>query len=434
MVHRIYPILIGLALGLAFLVPQPAAAAVETGVAPEYSRLIASGLASRDASPSNAWGGSIRTAQAGTQVEDDAGESRKKLKRELDLIRAQAPAGPGSSSFDPPLPVRKNAGQNLAEAADPAGRQAQQTAHPADPQIDRLTGQLLLMNFRGSQPSDAGTRAIRSLLQSGLIAGVVFGRENISSRAQLRELMKFFWPAGAPNRPVFGLHEIGGASDALPPVKDFERWPSESDVAAKGDPQYAYSTYRSMGASLAVLGFNLNFGPVLTVPGDGQDPSASFGNNPLQTGVFAKTFILGHREENVVAVPIVDRSGHSVRALKALLVADPATPIGSALNNGAPFSAYEGLGWGVRFCFVAPAAGDGGASAVNGFKSGCDILVLEGGTESPAAIRDQVALALSQAVQNGDLTVGSLNAAAERFGQLRSSEGHDWAASSAQRK
>jgi len=407
----------GLALGLAFLVPQPAAAAAQSGVAPEYSGLIASGLASRDASGSNAGGGLIRTAQAGTPVEDDAGEARKKLKGELDFIRAQAAAEPVPSSFDPPLPVRKKVGQNLPDAADPA-------AHSADPQIDRLTGQLLLMNFRGSQPSDAGPRAIRSLLQSGLIAGAVFGRENISSRAQLRELMKFLWPAGTPNRPIFGLQEIGGASDALPPVKDFERWPSESDVAAKGDPQYAYSTYRSMGASLAVLGFNMNFGPVLTVPGDGQDPSASFGSNPLQTGVFAKTFILGHREENVVAVPIVDRSGHSVRALKALLVADPATPISSALNNGAPFSAYEGLGWGVRFCFAALAAGDGGAGALNGFKSGCDVLVLDGGTESPAAVRDQVALALSQAVQNGSLTVDSLNAAAERFGQLRSSESH----------
>jgi hypothetical protein len=61
---------------------------------------------------------------------------------------------------------------------------------------------------------------------------------------------------------------------------------------------------------------------------------------------------------------------------------------------------------------------------LNGFKSGCDVLVLDGGTESPAAVRDQVALALSQAVQNGSLTVDSLNAAAERFGQLRSSESH----------
>jgi len=436
MVHRIHPILRGLALGLALLAPLAAAAAGQSGNAREYSAGGTSGLASRDVLEGSATGAArLVIAQADGPFEDDAGaEARRQLRSELDRIRRQSTGEAGTASFDPPLPVRKRAAQAAAEALDPPSQRAQ-AAGAADPKIDRLTGQLLLLNFKGSQPADPGPRAVRALLQSGLIAGVVFGRENIQSRAQLKELMKFFWAGGAQNRPLFAIQEIGGTSDALPLVKDFEQWPSEQDVATKGDPQYAYSTYRSMGANLAALGFGMNFGPALAASGDSQDPAASFGSNPLQTGVFAKTFILGHREENVIAVPMVDGSAHSVRALKTLLVSHPATPIGSVLGNGggaAPFSAYDGLGRGSRFCFASLSAANAASGVVNGFKRGCDVLVLDAGTDGLAAVREQIALAMSQAIRDGELSLNALNAAAERLSELRAPSQSDWTAAAAQ--
>ncbi len=432
--HRKHPILRGLALGLAFLAPLAAAAAALSGNAREYSGAGTSGLASRDASESSTAGeAQLITAQADGSFEDDAGvKARRQLRSELDRIRQNAGEA-GASSFDPPLPVRKRPGVAAAEALDPPAQQAQAAGAP-DPKIDRLTGQLLLFNFRGSQPTDPGPRAIRALLQSGLIAGVVFGRENIQSRAQLKELMKFLGPTGTANRPLFAIREIGGASDALPLVKDFEQWPSEQDVAAKGDPQYAYSTYRSMGANLAALGFNMNFGPALAAAGEGRDPAASFGSDPLQTGVFAKTFVLGHHEENVIAVPIVDGSAHSVRALKMLLVSDPAVPIISAAGNASgtgPFSAYNRLGRGARFCFAQASAGNAGAGAVDDLKRGCDILVLDAGTDGLAAVREQIAVGLSQAIRNGELSLDALEASAERLSELRLPAESDWTANAA---
>ena len=431
--HRKHPILRGLALGLAFVAPLAAAAAAQSGNAREYSGAGASGLASRDALESSTAGEArLVTAQAGGSFEDDAGaEARKDLRAELDRIRRQN-AGETGASFDPPLPVRKRPALAAAPALGPP--EQAQAGGASDPKIDRLTGQLLLFNFKGSQPSDPGPRAVRALLQSGLIAGVVFGRENIQSRAQLKELIKFFWSPGTANRPLFAIREIGGASDALPLIKDFEQWPSEQDVAAKGDPQYAYSTYRSMGASLAALGFNMNFGPALPAAGDGQDLAASFGSNPLQTGVFAKTFVLGHREENVIAVPIVDGSAHSVRALKTLLVSDPAVPIISAAGDAsgiAPFTAYIGLGRGARFCFAPLSAGNAGTVAVDDLRRGCDVLVVDAGTDGLAVVREQIALGLSQAIRNGELSLDALDAAAERLGELRSPRQSDWAATAA---
>ena len=165
--------------------------------------------------------------------------------------------------------------------------------------------------------------------------------------------------------------------------------------------------------------------------GDVKDPAASFGSNPLQTGVFAKTFLLGHKEENVVAVPIVDSSAHSVRALKTILVSDPAIPVSSVMKDGsgiAPFAAYAGLVKGARFCFAAMSAANAGAGAVSGFRRGCDVLILDGGADNPASVRDQAALGLTQAIQVGELSFDALNAAAERVGELRPPSQSDWRA------
>jgi hypothetical protein len=434
MAHRFYPILGGLVLCLAFLAPRESLAAAGGG-GPQYSRVIARGLALGDRASTCAGAGQIWMVQNTVTPEDEAASARRKLKAELDRIRGDSAAGTGASSFDPPIPVRRKGSTSTPAAIEAAAQQARPAAQPADPRIDRLTGQLLLMNFKGSQPTDAGPKAIRALFQSGVIAGALFSRENIQSKAQLKELMKFLWTPGAPNRPVFAVSEIGGTLDAFPAIKDFERWPSESDVAGKKDPQYAYSTYRSLGSALAGLGFNMNFGPVLAAAGNGGDPTSSFGPNPIQAGVFAKTFILGHREENVIAVPAVDGSDHSIRALKTLLVSDPATPIALAVSGARemlPLSAFEGLVRGVKFCFVTLQHGNEGAAAANSFSRGCDVLAVDSGSENPAAIRDGIALALYQAVQNGDLSLDALNASAQRLVELRSPGVTAWPAARSQ--
>ena len=194
------------------------------------------------------------------------------------------------------------------------------------------------------------------------------------------------------------------------------------DIASKGDPQYAYSTYRSLGSNLAMLGFNMNLGPVLAVSGDGFDPASTFGSNPLQAGVFAKTFILGHREENVIAVPFVDGSEHSVRALKTIAISDPGIPIGSVIGTDgvAPFSAYGGFISGVHFCMTGAETANLSAGA---FKRGCDVLVLNGAAETPAAVRDEIAFAIAQAVRDGELTYEALSAAAQKVSELRAPDG-----------
>jgi hypothetical protein len=371
---------------------------------------------------------------AGQTGANTAGDGRTQLRMELDRIRQQNGGGAaGPSTFTPPPPAKKKPAQPAIEAENAAQPRAP-AAVTTDPKVDRLTGHLLILGFKGNSPADPSSKAVRGLLQSGLIAGVVFDRDNILGKGQLKELIKFVSASGGAGRPIIAVREIGGASEAFPVVKDFEQWPSEADVAVKGDPQYAYSTYKSLGTTLASLGFNMNFGPTLAPVGDMGNPAASFGNNPLLTGVFAKTFILGHKEEKVLAVPIVDSSAHSVRALKSILVSDPSIPVSSVMKAGsgiAPFAVYAGLVSGARFCLAATTAANASTDIVSGFKRGCDVLVLDAGADNPTTVREQAAIGISKAIQVGELSFDALNASAARVTELRRTSMGEWAATAA---
>jgi beta-glucosidase-like glycosyl hydrolase len=205
-------------------------------------------------------------------------------------------------------------------------------------------------------------------------------------------------------------------------VKDFERWPSQQAVAARGDAQYAYSTYQSLASNLAVLGFNMNFGPSLLPASKGQQ-SNSFGSNPLQAGVFAKTFILGHRDLGVLPVPIIDDSDLAIRALKTLLVSYPETPVAftPGRQEQIPFVQSSGIVKGARFCFISVEGGQEEGRPAQYFNQGCDILVLKAGAESPASARERVAQAVSDAIAKGELSLEQLTLSAHRLSALRSS-------------
>ena len=430
--HRNYSILSVLAAGLVLL--------ATAGMAAEYNGVTAPGLAPVDASQ-RSLNGKVRIVEATTaQSKDDSAEAeaRKRLKIELDRVRREAQeknkadsksgasksekqSGPAKAEKQSSGSKQEKKGKEAASGKTDASPQPAIQAVPAlDPEINRAAGKLIIMSFSGSQSSDNGPKAIRALIHDGLIAGVIFRGENIQSKTQLKDLIKFFSPSGKELKPVFAISEFGGESGGFPRIKDFEPWPSQREVASRGDPEYAYLTYRSLGSFLSGLGFNMNFGPTIGAAGAARDPSASFSESPLQAGVFAKTFILGHRDDNIITVPVVDSSDLAVRAMKTLLVSYPVMPIAVGLTEGAdPFVPYDGLVRGPRFCFVTLNQGSDAAGAAIHFNRGCDVLVVDGGKDNPAAVRDIVARGVGDAIKSGSLTMPVLDASAQKLSNLR---------------
>jgi hypothetical protein len=438
--HRKYPMLGGLALGLVLFAANAAASG-----GPEYSGAVLPGLASRQSSQSSLPAmGKLRIAQVDRDGDDwDAEEARRRLKAELERMRRNGREG--APEPQAPKPAKQKPSNSSAEAQPKpqtgkppaasaetqpkpqtgkqpaASAEAQPKPQPAkqapmiNPAVNRAVGKLIIMRFSGTQPSDSGPKAIHALLQQGLIAGAMFASENIHTRAQTQELIKFFWQPGPEPKPIFAISEIGGPGDGLPRIKDFESWPSEQQVASKADPEYAYATYRSLSSYLAGLGFTMNFGPALGAPPP-RNPAASFGPNPLQAGVFAKAFVLGHAEDKIAAVPIVDGGEGAIRALKTLLVSYPAMPVATAVSRPTPPpQAHNGLIRGARFCLAEVSAKTEPAEAADYFMLGCDALVIDPGKDSPSAIRDIVAKGVADAIKKEMLSADMLEASAQKL-------------------
>lgn len=357
------------------------------------------------------------SSRTNTRSEDDnkkAAAARAKLKEELARIRARD----GERSSTPPPPAKKKTEPQPRPvvAAEPAQR-------AVNPEIDRLLSRLLLLQFTGKQASDGGVKAIHTLLQSGHIAGAVFSGDNIVSKSQLREMMKFLWPQGHQGRPIFAIREFGGNSPSFPIEGGFEPWPSQQAISSKGDPQYAYSVYQTLASNLAKQGFNMNFGPSI-IPVEGPQSVDSFGKDPLQIGVFAKTFVLGHRDAGVIPVPVVDGSDTAIRALKTLLVSYPETPVAvpplNSRSNLATLTQNATIIRGTRFCFVVPKLGAEGENAAQSFRDGCDVLILTAEGDLPTTVRQRATQAVAEAVARGELSLQQLTSSSQKFQALRS--------------
>lgn len=412
--HRNFSLSGALALGLVFFTAASAA---------EYSGGLHAGLPLPDASETSS-GEKLKVAENSNPPEGGASAdaARQRLKQEIDRVRKSAnrdKADPKAEAKSAASKPDKKQAPTAAEAA-PAAMQKPQVL-TVDQEIAHTTGQLILMHFGGVEASESGPKAIRTLIHDGLIAGVVFGPDNIQTKPQLKELIKFFAQSGGEAKPVVAISEFGGPGSSFPRINDFEAWPSERQVAGQGDPEYAYLTYRSLSAFLAGLGFTLNFGPKLGASEARQDATAGFSDSPLEAGVFAKTFILGHKEDGIIAVPVVDDSDFAVQALKTLLVPYPLLPIASATMNGAQsFRPYEGLVRGPRFCLVALTVESDSTEAASPFRSGCDAVVIDGGKDNPAVIRELVERGVSEAIRNGSLSLAALKGSAQKFSSLQS--------------
>jgi hypothetical protein len=342
------------------------------------------------------------------QQPQDGGEGRSRLREELSRIREQSGPKPRGVTV-PPLPTRRPADRGRGEAA------AQQPTAPATlatplPSTEKLAGDLLILGFSGTEPNDAGVKAAKALLHQSQIAGVFVREENVVSRPQLRELMKAL-VQGKPKPALIAIGDPSGNSGPLVYDKGFDPWPNQAEVMEKADPNTAYTTYRTLGTNLDALGFNLVFGPRIAT-------SEAEKADPLKRAVFAKTYILGQTEAEVVAVPVVDGTDISFRTLKSLLVSYPKLAVAAASPTGSgwPQVMTSPLLTGPRFCFVDPNAMD---TAVQRIGKECDMFVVGKAGDKADAVRQRFVTALSAYLKSGAVAASQVTETVTRVKGLR---------------
>jgi beta-N-acetylhexosaminidase len=145
--------------------------------------------------------------------------------------------------------------------------------------LEQQVGQILYIGLPGTE-LDAKTHALIEEVKPGGV--IIFGR-NVASPEQLRGLLDGIREMLAVE-PLFGIDQEGGLVDRLRRI--FTPMPAARTIRQHGDLAAARSLGRITGETLRLLGFNMNFAPVMSIMTDERDLlsnglySRSFGRSP----------------------------------------------------------------------------------------------------------------------------------------------------------
>jgi beta-N-acetylhexosaminidase len=158
--------------------------------------------------------------------------------------------------------------------------------------LERKIGQLLYIGLPGTE-FDAETRALVEYVKPGGV--IIFGR-NVASAEQLRGLLDNV-RAVSQVEPLLGIDQEGGLVDRI--RKICTPMPSARTIRQHGDLAGARSLGRITGETLRLLGFNMNFAPVLSIMTDDRDLlsnglySRSYGRSPGEVLGYTMVYLRG---------------------------------------------------------------------------------------------------------------------------------------------
>jgi len=182
----------------------------------------------------------------------------------------------------------------------------QKTANRAPASLDQMIGQMLMLGFSGTKPSDKSVQTTRKLLAKGQIGGLIFMGANLQDREQVHKLVRYMKSAAPLDHPAFiAIDQEGGQVQRLRSAHGFTDMPQAVELAKKGGAKKALQTYQVMAKELGAVGFNMNFGPVVDLNLNEQNPiiaqkGRSYGKTPKQVQGFAGAFVEAHRRYNIL--------------------------------------------------------------------------------------------------------------------------------------
>src|SRR5215216_1513862 len=145
--------------------------------------------------------------------------------------------------------------------------------------LEQQIGQFLFIGLPGTE-LDAETRELVEEIQPGGV--IIFGR-NVAGAEQLRTLLVGVREI-VRTPPLVGIDQEGGLVDRLRRI--FTPMPAARTIRQHGDLAAARALGRITGEVLGLLGFNMNFAPVMSIMTDERDLlsnglySRSYGRSP----------------------------------------------------------------------------------------------------------------------------------------------------------
>lgn len=169
--------------------------------------------------------------------------------------------------------------------------------------LDIKIGQMLLIGFPGTEVDSSVLEEIRK----GKVGSIIIFEKNIPPKNSFIALKKIIWTyqEAAPIPLFVTIDQEGGRVNRL---KDKYGFPRSITAEAMGksatlDSARFYS--EATASTLAGLGINLNFAPVVDLASNPSNPiiaryGRAFSANEDSVALFAREFIKGHRRFNVL--------------------------------------------------------------------------------------------------------------------------------------
>jgi beta-N-acetylhexosaminidase len=158
--------------------------------------------------------------------------------------------------------------------------------------LEQQVGQFLFIGLPGTE-LDQETRELINDVQPGGV--IIFGR-NVAAPEQLRSLLDGVREL-LPVSPLLGIDQEGGLVDRLRRI--FTPMPAARSIRQHGDLAAARALGRITGEVLRMLGFNINFAPVMSIMTDDRDLlsnglySRSYGRSPGEVLGYTTVYMRG---------------------------------------------------------------------------------------------------------------------------------------------
>jgi len=171
--------------------------------------------------------------------------------------------------------------------------------------LEQMAGQMILLGFQGNKATDNSVIQMRTLIEQGRVGGIMYLKTNVSSLANVKAMNEGFLSSGAALPPFIAIDQEGGSIERLTNAVGFAEIPSAAYFGSSNSPQRANKIYAGMAKGLARLGINMNFGPVVDLNINKDNPiiakyGRSYGDDVGVVVTYAKEFVSAHRIAGVI--------------------------------------------------------------------------------------------------------------------------------------
>ena len=165
--------------------------------------------------------------------------------------------------------------------------------------LDEKIGQMIVAGFNGTDVNEE----LINLVNTNKVGGVILFKRNIETSEQLKKLNNNIDGLNKEIPLSISVDEEGGRVNRLP--SDMEKFSSAREVGLKNDKDYAYNNGKSIGESLKVTGFNMNYAPVLDIfsnPKNTVIGDRAFGSDVETVSTMGIATMKGIEEEGIISV------------------------------------------------------------------------------------------------------------------------------------